>query len=83
MEKSNWISHAEWVIMFVTLLGGFYTVESRIDNCNNRIDQFLVSWKQESLVWQQQLRQESLAWQQESKDFHGRLCAIEERNKRG
>lgn len=71
-EKSNWLSHAEWVVMFVTLLAGFYAIESRIDNCNNRIDQFLISW-----------REESQAWHQETRDFHGRLCAIEERNKKG
>ena len=62
-EKNNWISHVEWVIMFVTLIGGFYAIESRIDSCNNRMDQFL------------------LAWHEEAKDFHGRLCSIEERNR--
>ena len=62
-EKTSWISHIEWVVMFVTIIGGFYSITSRIDNCNNRMDQLFV------------------AWHQESKDFHGRLCAIEERNK--
>jgi len=64
MDKSNWISHIEWIVMFVTIIGGFYSIDCRIDNCNNRMDQFLI------------------AWHQENKDFHGRLCAIEERNKR-
>lgn len=70
MDKNNWISHIEWVVMFVTLVGGFYTIDSRIDNCHSRIDQFLIAW-----------RAEANAFHQETKDFHGRLCAIEERNK--
>lgn len=81
MEKNNWISHIEWVIMFVTLIGGFYAIESRFDNCNNRIDQFLVAWREESTAWHANWRAESIAWHQETKDFHGRLCAIEERNR--
>ena len=63
MERNNWLIHFELVVMFVTIVGGFYTIDSRIDNCNNRMDQFLI------------------AWHEESKDFHGRLCAIEERNR--
>lgn len=47
-EKTNWISHAEWVVMFITLLGGFYTIETRIETCNNRMDQFLIAWHQEN-----------------------------------
>ena len=62
-NKISWLSHVEWIIVIVTLLGGFYALDNRIDVINSRFDQFLV------------------AWHQESKDFHGRLCAIEERNR--
>lgn len=64
MENKNWLSHVEWVIIFITLVGGFYSMDARIDAANSRFDQFMI------------------AWHEESKDFHGRLCAIEERNKR-
>jgi hypothetical protein len=64
IEKTSWISHIECVVMFVTLIGGFYSISSRIDNYNDRMDQLF------------------LAWHQESKDFHGRLCCIEERHKK-
>lgn len=64
MENKGWLSHVEWVVMFVTLIGGFYSMDARIDATNARFDQFMLSWHEES------------------KDFHGRLCAIEERNKR-
>ena len=63
MEKNNWISHVEWVIMFVTIIGSFFAIYSCINDCNSRFDQFLI------------------AWHDEAKDFHGRLCMIEERNK--
>lgn len=56
-KNNNWLSHIEWVVVFVTLIGGFYMIEMRMD-------QFFI------------------AWHQENKDFHGRLCAIEERNKK-
>ncbi|MEN6512231.1 MAG: hypothetical protein ABFD00_10445 [Chloroherpetonaceae bacterium] len=65
MEKNNSIiNHIEWLIVFITLLGGFYALDGRIDAINNRFDQFMI------------------AWHEESKDFHGRLCAIEEKNKK-
>lgn len=61
MEKSL-ISHIEWLIVFLTLIGGFYALDGRIDAINSRFDQFL------------------MIWHEEAKDFHGRLCQIEERN---
>jgi hypothetical protein len=48
-QKSIWISHLEWVVLFVTLLGGFYSVNTRIDNCNNRIDQVITLMHNESM----------------------------------
>jgi hypothetical protein len=29
MNKENWVSHLEWVVVFVTLIGGFYMIEAR------------------------------------------------------
>jgi hypothetical protein len=48
-QKSTWISHLEWVVLFVTLLGGFYSVNTRIDNCNNRIDQVITLMHNENM----------------------------------
>lgn len=64
------ISHLEWLVVFVTLIGSVYTIYSRVDATNARFDQFMVSMQQESMRFQDSI-----------KDFHGRLCAIEERNK--
>ena len=63
-EKPHWMSHLAWLIMFISLISGFYNISSRIDFTNERIDKMLI------------------CIHQESKDFHGRLCAIEERNKK-
>lgn len=63
-NEKNWLTHIEWLIVFITLLGGFYSLDARIDAINSRFDQFMI------------------AWHEEAKDFHGRLCSIEERNKK-
>lgn len=34
----TWINHAEWVILFITLVGGFYLIDSKIERSNERTD---------------------------------------------
>jgi len=46
LEGKNWFVHVEWVVVLVTLLGGFYTLDSRIDRQCERIDQRLLSQEQ-------------------------------------
>lgn len=31
MEYKNWFIHVEWVVMLVTLIGGFYMIDNKID----------------------------------------------------
>ena len=38
MEKNNWFAHVEWVILLVTLLGGFYTLDNKIERQASRTD---------------------------------------------
>jgi len=63
MEKTNWLTHIEMLILFLTLLGGFYSIDAKFDakfdNINARFDTFLMTWHEES------------------KDFHGRLCEMQ------
>lgn len=33
MEKKNWFVHIEWVVVLITLLGGFYTLDNKIERC--------------------------------------------------
>ncbi len=38
METKNWTSHAEFVVIFITLLGGFFLLDGKIDNQSARTD---------------------------------------------
>lgn len=31
MENKGWFVHFEWVVVLVTLIGGFYMIDSKID----------------------------------------------------
>ena len=31
MENKNWFMHVEWVVVLITLLGGFYTLDGKIE----------------------------------------------------
>lgn len=36
--KTNWIGHLEWLTLFVTLVGGFYLLDGKIDRQSQRTD---------------------------------------------
>jgi hypothetical protein len=80
-DNTGWGIHAEFVILMITLIGGFYLLGSRIDATNYRLDQHMDStntrFDQFMLAW----KEESTGFHEAMKDFHGRLCSIEERNK--
>lgn len=38
MEKTAWTTHAEFVILFITMLGGFYMIDSKCERAHERID---------------------------------------------
>jgi len=38
MEKNNWFVHIEWVVVLVTLLGGFYLLDGKIERQGERTD---------------------------------------------
>ena len=48
MEKHNWISHVEWIVILVTIIGSFFALHSNINECNSRFDQFMIAWHEES-----------------------------------
>lgn len=37
MER-NWTSHAEFIVLLVTLLGGFYLLDGKIERQSSRTD---------------------------------------------
>ena len=64
--KKGWLPHIEWVIIFITLIGGFYSMDAKIDAVNARTDATNARFDQFLMVWHE-----------EAKDFHGRLCNTE------
>ncbi len=37
-ENKNWFVHVEWVVVLVTLLGGFYLLDGKIERQSIRSD---------------------------------------------
>ena len=38
MENKNWFVHIEWVVVLITLLGGFYLLDGKIERQGQRTD---------------------------------------------
>ena len=38
MENRNWFVHIEWVVVLITLLGGFYLLDGKIERQGQRTD---------------------------------------------
>lgn len=38
MEIKNWTTHLEFVVLLVTLIGGFYTLDAKIERQGARTD---------------------------------------------
>lgn len=36
--KDNWSLHIEWVVLLITLIGGFYTLDAKIERQSTRTD---------------------------------------------
>lgn len=58
--------------------------ESRADirHMDNKLELYLTSMREETKIIQQEIRGEIRAIHEEIKDFHGRLCAIEEKGRK-
>lgn len=42
--KKDWFIHVEWVVVLVTLLGGFYMLDGKIERQGTRIDRLYDIW---------------------------------------
>ena len=38
MEARSWFVHIEWVVVLITLLGGFYMLDGKIERQGHRTD---------------------------------------------
>ena len=85
-NKTRWSIHVEWAVVLITLIGGFYMIDSKIDNHSMHLDNKIMCLDnkidQNIMHINNRMDQFMIEWKNEVKDFHGRLCAIEERNKK-
>lgn len=44
MENVHWFIHVEWVVVLVTLLGGFYMLDGKIERQGQRTDKLYEIW---------------------------------------
>lgn len=38
MEGKNWFVHVEWAVLLVTLIGGFYVLDGKVERQASRTD---------------------------------------------
>ena len=44
METKNWMVHVEFLVLLVTLIGGFYLLDGKIERQSVRTDQLYSVW---------------------------------------
>jgi len=44
MENKNWMVHVEFLVLLVTLIGGFYLLDGKIERQSGRTDQLYSVW---------------------------------------
>lgn len=65
METKNWFVHVEWVVVLVTLLGGFYLLDGKIERQGARTDRLYEMF----CALQSQMKDELLTMKKEHYDF--------------
>lgn len=70
MEKTHWFVHIEWVVVLITLLGGFYLLDGKIERQGQRTDRLYEMF----IDLQKEMKEEM-------KVFHGKICVLEEKNR--
>ncbi len=38
MENKHWTTHVEFIVLLITLIGGFYLLDGKIERQSNRTD---------------------------------------------
>jgi hypothetical protein len=66
MEQRSWSVHVEFAVIFITLIGGFYTLDSKIEKQGARTDKLYEMF----VDLQKEIKQEA-------KEFHGRVSVME------
>lgn len=66
MKEKSWTSHLEFLVILTTLIGGFYTLDTKIERNDNRIDQTYCMWAQT----QQEIKQQHIDFHKELRDIY-------------
>ncbi len=77
MDKPTWTTHAEFVVLLVTLIGGFYLLDGKIEHCGTRTDKLYEIFVEN----QTKFHEESNRFYDEMRSHHGRISIVEERTK--
>ena len=66
MENISWFIHVEWVVLLLTLLGGFYMLDNKIERNTAALS-----------ARSDRLYEMFIQVHDEIKDLHGRVCVVE------
>lgn len=44
MNESNWTRHVEFMVLLITLIGGFYNLDGKIERQSQRTDRLYEMW---------------------------------------
>lgn len=62
--KKDWFVHIEWVVVLITLLGGFYTLDSKIERQGHRCDKLYEIWVENSKEIQRSREDSNKKWEE-------------------
>ena len=65
MERATWSTHLEFVVIFITLIGGFYTLDGKIERQGQRTDKLYEMF----CDMQKQMKDEILEMKKEQYEF--------------
>lgn len=69
--KKDWFVHIEWVVVLVTLLGGFYTLDSKIERQSQRCDKLYEIWVENNKEIQRCREDSNRKWETLLREVHG------------
>jgi hypothetical protein len=77
MKEKNWGIHLEFVVIFVTLVGGFYTLDAKIERQGARTDKlyemFYTSLEDNNKKWNELRVEMDKKWTETDRKFYDLL----------
>lgn len=60
MENKSWFVHVEWAVLLITLIGGFYVLDAKIERAHERSDRIYESNTQK---WHEAITNSNQRWE--------------------